>query len=319
MDTGLMQPQPNRTTTTSSPLLEQFRAVLSPTGGSPRTLEEKLAALSEAELQSIMQTAKFVQMAMQMKLAANDRTSGWMDLLAQMYDRMDLAKQQLIAELLDETAPLDFVPQPKQQREAQQDALGLYQRPEYQMPSQSEPTADDDTATALEAVLADALPDPTPQPKQSTTYANKDEFIAAMTPVAKEVAANLGVSHKIILAQAALESGWGKHQRSNNLMGIKSHGEAGGVDVVTHEVVNGKRVKIKDSFRQYDTPEDSIRGYGAFLKANSRYRHFLRAGAESEDAQLSALQTSGYATDPRYAFKLRNIMDGLPDDQEDQG
>ena len=319
MDTGLMQPQPNRTTTTSSPLLEQFRAVLSPTGGSPRTLEEKLAALSEAELQSIMQTAKFVQMAMQMKLAANDRTSGWMDLLAQMYDRMDLAKQQLIAELLDETAPLDFVPQPKQQREAQQDALGLYQRPEYQMPSQSEPTADDDTATALEAVLAEALPDPTPQPRQSTTYANKDEFIAAMTPVAKEVAANLGVSHKITLAQAALESGWGKHQRSNNLMGIKSHGEAGGVDVVTHEVVNGKKVKITDSFRQYDSPEDSIRGYGKFLKANSRYKHFLRAGAENEDAQLSALQTSGYATDPMYSQKLKNIMRGLPDDEEGQG
>jgi len=155
-----MQPQPNRTATTSSPLLEQFRAVLSPTGGSPRTLEEKLAALSEAELSSIMQTAKFVQMAMQMKLAANDRTSGWMDLLAQMYDRMDLAKQQLIAELLDETAPLDFVPQPKQQREAQQGALGLYQRPEYQMPSQSELTTDDVSASALEAVLADAIPEP---------------------------------------------------------------------------------------------------------------------------------------------------------------
>ena len=100
----------------------------------------------------------------------------------------------------------------------------------------------------------------------------------------------------------------------NNFFGIKSHGDAGGVDVVTHEVVNGKKVKITDSFRQYDTPEDSIRGYGKFLKANSRYRHFLRAGAENENAQLSALQTSGYATDPRYAFKLRNIMDGLPDE-----
>ena len=76
MDTGLMKPQPNRTTTTSSPLLEQFRAVLSPSGGSPRTLEEKLAALSDRELQSIMQTAKFVQMAMQFKLAANDKTMG---------------------------------------------------------------------------------------------------------------------------------------------------------------------------------------------------------------------------------------------------
>ena len=50
MDTGLMQPQPNRTTTTSSPLLEQFRAILSPTGGSPRTLEEKLQALTDTEL-----------------------------------------------------------------------------------------------------------------------------------------------------------------------------------------------------------------------------------------------------------------------------
>jgi flagellum-specific peptidoglycan hydrolase FlgJ len=314
MDTGIMQPQPNRTTTTRSPLLEQFRAVLSPTGGSPRTLEEKLAALSEAELQSIMQTAKFIQMAMQMKIAASDRTMGWADLVQSMYRGMGSDRRSLIAELLEETNPLDFVPQPKQQRDAQQDALGLYQRPEYQMPSQSEPTADDDTATALEAVLADALPDPTPQPRQSTTYANKDEFLAAMTPVAKEVAANLGISHKIILAQAALESGWGGKVKGNNLMGIKSHGEEGGLDVVTHEIVNGKKVKITDSFRQYDTPEDSIRGYGSFLRANSRYKHFLRAGAETEDAQLSALQSSGYATDTKYAFKLRNIMDGLPDE-----
>ncbi|MDA9115690.1 glucosaminidase domain-containing protein, partial [Planktomarina temperata] len=87
----------------------------------------------------------------------------------------------------------------------------------------------------------------------------------------------------------------------------------------THEVVNGKRVKITDSFRAYDTPEDSIRGYGKFLKANSRYKYFLRAGAENEDAQLSALQTSGYASDPRYSFKLRTIMNGLPDDEEGQG
>ena len=317
---GIMLPQSNRSTTTNSPLLEQFRAVLSPTGGSPRTLEEKLAALSDAELQSIMQTAKFVQMAMQMKLAANDKTMSWVDLVQSMYGRMDLAKQQLVAELLDETAPLDFVPQPKQQREAQQDALGLYQRPEYQMPSQSEPTADDVSVSAFEAVLADAIPEPrsTPQPQRSTTFANKDEFIAAMTPVAKEVAANLGISHRIVLAQAALESGWGRKMKGNNLMGIKSHGEAGGVDVVTHEVLNGRKVKITDSFRQYDTPEDSIRGYGKFLKANSRYKHFLRAGAENVDAQLSALQSSGYASDPRYAFKLRNIMNGLPD-EEGQG
>ena len=113
MDTGLMQPQPNRTTTTSSPLLEQFRAVLSPTGGSPRTLEEKLAALSDTELNSIMQTAKFVQMAMAMKLAADDKTMGWADLVQSMYRGMGIDRRSLIAELLEETDPLPFIPEPK--------------------------------------------------------------------------------------------------------------------------------------------------------------------------------------------------------------
>ena len=321
MDTGLMQPQPNRTTTTSSPLLEQFRAVLSPSGGSPRTLEEKLAALSDTELNSIMQTAKFVQMAMAMKVAADDKTMGWADLVQSMYRGISIDRRSLISQLLEVIDPLDFVPQPKAQKSSQQMGQAIYQRPEFNAAPVSTATADDDTATALESVLADTFPEPRskPQPKQSTTFANKDEFLAAMTPVAKEVAEDLGISHKIVLAQAALESAWGKAARGNNLMGIKSHGEKGGVDVVTHEVVNGKKVKITDSFRQYDTPEDSIRGYGSFLKANSRYRHFLRAGSENEDAQLSALQTSGYATDPMYAQKLKNIMNGLPDDEEGQG
>jgi len=318
-NTGLMQPQPDKSPTTNSPLLERFRAVLSPTGGSPRTLEEKLAALSDTELQSIMQTAKFVQMAMQFKLAANDRTKGWADLVQSMYRGMGLDRRSLIAELLQETDPLPFIPEPKAQKSSQEMGQAIYQRPEFNAAPVSTATADDDTATALESVLADTFPEPRSKPKQSTTFANKDEFLAAMTPVAKEVAADLGISHKIVLAQAALESGWGKHQRSNNLMGIKSHGEEGGVDVVTHEVVNGKKVKITDSFRQYDTPEDSIRGYGAFLKANSRYKYFLRAGAENEDAQLNALQSSGYATDPMYSQKLKNIMNGLPDDEEGQG
>jgi len=319
MDTGLMQPQPDKAPATNSPLLERFRAVLSPSGRSPRTLEEKLAALSDTELQSIMQTAKFVQVAMQFKLAANDKTMGWPELVQSMYRGMGIDRRSLVAELLQETDPLPFIPEPKAQKSSQQMGQAIYQRPEFNAAPVSTATADDETASALESVLADAFPETRSKPKQSTTFANKDEFLEAMTPVAKEVAEDLGISHKIVLAQAALESSWGKAARGNNLMGIKSHGEKGGVDVVTHEVVNGKKVKITDSFRQYDTPEDSIRGYGSFLKANSRYRHFLRAGSENEDAQLSALQTSGYATDPMYAQKLKNIMKGLPDEEEGRG
>jgi len=160
MDTGLMQPQPNRTTTTTSPLLEQFRAVLSPSGGSPRTLEEKLAALSDTELNSIMQTAKFVQMAMQMKLAANDRTMGWADLVQSMYRGMGSDRRSLVTELLAEIDPLPFIPEPKAQKSSQQMGQAIYERPEFNVAPVSTATADDETASALESVLADTFPEP---------------------------------------------------------------------------------------------------------------------------------------------------------------
>jgi flagellum-specific peptidoglycan hydrolase FlgJ len=295
----------------SSPLLNQFREALSPAALKPMTFEQRLAGLSDAERTFILRTAKMVQLAMQMRKASNDRTMGWADLVKSMYGNLGITKRSLIAELLEEVDPLDFVPQPKAQLSSQEMARSLYDRPEYQLPELSK--ADDDTATTLQAVLADTAQEP--RTKQSQVAVGKEAFLAAYTPVAKEVAEDLGVSHKIVLAQAALESGWGKSVQGNGLMGIKSHGEEGGVDVVTHEVVNGKKVKITDSFRQYDTPEDSIRGYGKFLKANSRYRHFLNAGADNEDAQLSALQSSGYASDPVYSQKLKNIMKGLPDEE----
>ena len=160
MDTGLMQPQPNRTTTTTSPLLEQFRGVLSPSGGSPRTLEEKLAALSDTELNSIMQTAKFVQMAMQMKLAANDRTMGWADLVQSMYRGMGSDRRSLVTELLAEIDPLPFIPEPKAQKSSQQMGQAIYERPEFNVAPVSTATADDETASALESVLADTFPEP---------------------------------------------------------------------------------------------------------------------------------------------------------------
>jgi flagellum-specific peptidoglycan hydrolase FlgJ len=298
----------------SSPLLNQFREALSPAASKPMTFEQRLAGLSDAERTFILRTAKMVQLAMQMRKASNDRTMGWADLVKSMYGNLGITKRSLIAELLEEVDPLDFVPQPKAQLSSQEMARSLYDRPEYQLPELSK--ADDDTATTLQAVLADTAQEP--RTKQSQVAVGKEAFLAAYTPVAKEVAEDLGVSYKIVLAQAALESGWGKSVQGNGLMGIKSHGEEGGVDVVTHEVVNGKKVKITDSFRQYDTPEDSIRGYAGFLKANSRYRHFLRAGVENEDAQLSALQSSGYATDPLYSQKLKNIIKGIPD-EEGQG
>ena len=300
--------------TKRTPVLAQFLDSLAPQQA--QTLEQQLAALTDSDRAFLMTMAKMVQLSMQMRIGSGDRSQNYFELVTAMYGRTSPSKRRLVAAILDQADPLDLEPTPKKSQAHA--AMSFYDRPEMQVSPRSEPLqADDETASALEAVLAEVFPEPQlkPEPQQSQVAVGKEAFLAAYTPVAKEVAKDLGVSHRIVLAQAALESGWGKSVKGNGLMGIKSHGEDGGLDVITHEVVNGKRVKITDSFRQYDSPEDSIRGYGSFLKANSRYRHFLRAGAENEDAQLSALQSSGYATDPKYAFKLRNIMNGLPDEK----
>ena len=297
-----------------TPVLTEFLNSLAPQQA--QTLEQQLAGMTESDRAFLMTMAKMVQLSMQMRIGSGDQSQGYYDLVTQMYGKVSPTKRRLVAEILDASSPLDFEPTPKK---SQADAaMSFYEKPEMQVSLRSEPSqADDETASALEAVLAEVFPEPQRKPasQPSKVAVGKEAFLAAYTPVAKEVAKDLGVSHRIVLAQAALESGWGKSVKGNGLMGIKSHGEDGGLDVITHEVVNGKRVKITDSFRQYDSPEDSIRGYGSFLKANSRYKHFLRAGTENEDAQLSALQSSGYASDPKYAFKLRNIMNGLPDEQ----
>jgi hypothetical protein len=127
--TGLMQPQTERNTTQRSEMLDAFRDALAPLGGS-QTLEDKLKALTQAQRDMLLSTAKMVKMAMAGKVAAGDYSMGYADLLAQMYARMDIAKRQLIAELLDETAPLQFVPQ--SDRSPREDGLSLYDRPDMQ-------------------------------------------------------------------------------------------------------------------------------------------------------------------------------------------
>ena len=70
MDTGLMQPQASRTTTQGSNVLEAFRAMLAPFAGEPQTLEQKLNALTDTQKQSLLQTAKLIQIAMTRPAAA---------------------------------------------------------------------------------------------------------------------------------------------------------------------------------------------------------------------------------------------------------
>jgi flagellum-specific peptidoglycan hydrolase FlgJ len=294
-----------------SPMLEQFMDELSTQSKPDMPLEDRLSSVSDLERSTLMQLAKLVRVSMRIHEATNDNSITYLDLITEMYGSISLSKRMLVAAILDQTNPLSPREAKPEQQSRQDMALSLYDRPEFNFTP--EPKAAGDT---LDSVLAGAFSTRQAQQKQATTFASKADFLAAMTPVAKEVADTLGVSHKIILAQAALESGWGAKAKGNAFFGIKSHGKAGGQTFTTHEEINGERVKITDSFRRYDTPEDSIRGYRDFLKSNPRYRYFLAAGQDNEDAQLMALQESGYATDSNYAQKLKAIMKGLPDEAD---
>lgn len=137
----------------------------------------------------------------------------------------------------------------------------------------------------------------------------RQDFVSALMPAAMEESKRTGVDPRIIIAQGALESGWGKSAPGNNLFGIKSHGQGGGNTLATTEYVNGKPVTIRDSFRAYENPAQSVRGYGDFILQNPRYKPLREA--QGLDAQLSALQASGYATDPKYGEKIGAIARGI--------
>ncbi|MBD8524755.1 flagellar assembly peptidoglycan hydrolase FlgJ [Pseudomarimonas arenosa] len=166
--------------------------------------------------------------------------------------------------------------------------------------SQHTPNIDQSEATAYAASVPD-----TPE-----------AFVAELWPHAQRAAAELGVSPKALLAQAALETGWGKHMpkrtdgsSGNNLFGIKGHGWQGEVLAAnTHEFVNGQRVEQRDQFRAYRSAAESFNDYVAMLKNSPRYANAL--GQDNPHAFASALQQAGYATDPRYAAKINAIAHG---------
>lgn len=140
-------------------------------------------------------------------------------------------------------------------------------------------------------------------------------FVRALAPHAELAAKKLGVSVRALLAQAALETGWGKHlpshgdgSSSNNLFGIKAGSSWDGdkVSVPTLEYENGVAVRRRDQFRAYDSPAESFADYASLLADSPRYAHALGQG-ENVAGFARALVSGGYATDPAYVAKITAI------------
>jgi len=150
------------------------------------------------------------------------------------------------------------------------------------------------------------------------TFESPQAFVDTLAPIARKVEADTGISAKLMLAQSALETGWGQKPivgadgaPSFNLFGIKANAAWQGesTDILTTEFYQGVAVKQRDQFRAYSSYRDSFADYANFLKTNPRYEQAL-AVKDQPLAFAQALQDSGYATDPEYADKIGRILDG---------
>lgn len=175
------------------------------------------------------------------------------------------------------------------------------------------------TAAALAGLSAPAPAGPssrTALPRIAHGGGNAQSFIARHDEAAREVQAQTGIPAAFMLAQAALETGWGRKDirmadgaPSHNLFGIKATpGWTGPVaEVTTTEYVNGKAVKGKARFRAYANSQEAFADYARLMKNSPRYERVL-AQADTAQGFAQGLQKAGYATDPQYAEKLGRVI-----------
>jgi len=152
------------------------------------------------------------------------------------------------------------------------------------------------------------------------------DFIAKYEAAVISACAGSGIFPSVKMAQAALETGWGKsiETGNNNMFGIKAQGVktpywSGNTIVAnTREVIDGVSAQYNLAFRQYATVADSIRDHTYFLQSNPRYKANGVFAATTPEDQCRALQTAGYATDPNYAATLISLINGYNLKQLDQ-
>ncbi len=169
---------------------------------------------------------------------------------------------------------------------------------------------------AENAAKTHAVPAVQPAAPQEEIFASMEDFIKKLWPAAKTAASLIGGVPEVLIAQAALETNWGKNVlpyqnklSSYNLFNIKADNSWKNktTTVDSLEQHNGVLVKERSNFRSYDSFLESFLDYAKFLKQNGRYSEALNKAAHPEQF-VRALQSGGYATDQDYANKILKIF-----------
>jgi flagellar protein FlgJ len=179
------------------------------------------------------------------------------------------------------------------------------------------PAPPDDHAAPRPVAAPSAAPPATAAPPTSMTQ-SAGEFVDQVLPSIRAAAEALGLNPLVLLAQAALETGWGKRMArtadgnpSLNLFGIKADDTWVGARAAanTLEYAGGVATQRPAAFRAYGSIEESVNDFAHLLKNSPRYRHAAAAGPDAQ-AYVDGIGRSGYATDPEYAAKLNDILHG---------
>jgi flagellar protein FlgJ len=150
---------------------------------------------------------------------------------------------------------------------------------------------------------------------KSEVFTSPEDFIEKVLPVAEKAAKALNLEPKFLVAQAALETGWGKYvidneqgKSSYNFFGIKAdqRWQGDSATATTHEFIEGKKLTVKEPFRSYNSIEESFNDYVDFISGSERYKAAV-ASSDNGETYAKELQNAGYATDPKYAEKIARI------------
>ena len=155
-------------------------------------------------------------------------------------------------------------------------------------------------------------------PRGADPADSASDFVRAVLPNIRAAAVALGVSPLGLLAQAALETGWGTRMArtadgapSLNLFGIKADEHWGGARATanTLEFSGGVATQRQTAFRAYGSIADSVNDFARLLRTSPRYTEAVAQGGSAQ-AYVKSIGQSGYATDPDYAAKLNDILHG---------
>ena len=191
----------------------------------------------------------------------------------------------------------------------------LVKQLERYVPEQTPALSEDKSAGGSAAVTETAN-----TPSEEMIFSSPKEFVHKLWPFAEDAAKELGTSPKVIIAQAALETGWGKHvirnsdgSSSNNFFNIKADhrwdGKYSTIDSV--EYIGNIPRRETANFRSYQSAEESFKDYISFLKSNSRYDKAIDV-EKREFRYIEEIHAAGYATDPNYVEKIDRIMNDKP-------